>query len=166
MGFRHEWIMKSMNIQLAKKGVILLNKTRIVSSRNLPQGILVHLKGASQIEGEHMFDVVIDTTNDTWIPWAQEHNLTEASIRYDVLRKSSTGFLHLDTEVENFSDADVQLERYDGTIESWYAGQHESSNTKILEIMPTKLPVERKMWSCDQRFLKGMDLWNELMELN
>lgn len=165
MGFRHEWIMKSMNIELAKKGVILLNKTRIVSSTNLPQGILVHLKGASQIEGEHTFDAVIDATNDTWIPWSRAHDLSAVSIRYDVKRKLSTGYLHLDTEVEKFSDADLQLERYDGTIESWYSEHHESSNTKILEIMPTKLPIDRKMWSCDQRFLKGMGLWNELMEL-
>ena len=164
-GFRHEWIMKSMNIQLAKRGVVLLNKTRIISSINSPKGMVVHLRGASQIEGEHIFDVVIDTTKDTWIPWAQEHNLTDVSIRYDVKRKASTGFLHLDTECNNFSDAHLQLERYDGTIESWYTEKHESSNPKILEIMSTKLPVKRKMWSCDQRFLKGMSLWDELMEL-
>ena len=50
-GYRHEWIMKSMNIQLAKRGVILLNKTRITSSVKSSEGILVNLKGASQMEG-------------------------------------------------------------------------------------------------------------------
>ena len=165
-GFRHEWIMKSMNIKFAKQGVILLNKARIVSSLKSPGGFRVHLKGASQIEGEHVFDMVIDTTKDTWIPWAKQHNLTDVSIRYDVERKSATGFLHIDTEVENFSDAQLQLERYDGLIESWYRGQKESSNPKIIEIMPTNLPVDQDMWSCEQRFLNGMNLWKKLMEMD
>ena len=164
-GYRHEWIMKSMNIQLAKRGVVLLNKTRITSSVKSSEGILVNLKGASQMEGEHMFDFVVDTTNDTWIPWAKQHHLTDVSIRYDIEREFATGFLHIDNEIENFSDAEIQLERYDGLTESWYSGQKESTNTKILEIMPTKLPLNRKMWSCDQRFLSGMNLWNELVEM-
>ena len=165
-GFRHEWIMKSMNIQLAKQGVILLNKARIVSTVKSQSGFSVHLKGASQMEGEHMFDMVIDTTKDTWVPWAKQHNLTEVSIRYDVERKPATGFLHIDTEVENFSDAQLKLERYDGLIESWYSEQKESSNSKILEIMSTYLPVDQNMWSCEQRFLNGMNLWNKLMEMD
>ena len=164
-GYRHEWIMKSMNIQLAKQGAFLLNKTRIASSAKCPEGFLVNLKGASQMEGEHIFDIVVDTTNDTWIPWAKHHNLTDVSIRYDVKREFATGFLHIDTETDNFSDAALQLERYDGLTESWYKGQKESSNTKILEIMPTKLPVQQEMWSCDQRFSSGMSLWTELMEM-
>lgn len=164
-GYRHEWIMKSMNIQLAKQGAFLLNKTRIASSAKCPEGFLVNLKGASQMEGEHIFDIVVDTTNDTWIPWAKHHYLTDVSIRYDVEREFATGFLHIDTETDNFSDAALQLERYDGLTESWYKGQIESSNTKILEIMPTKLPVQQEMWSCDQRFSSGMSLLKELMEM-
>ena len=165
-GYRHEWIMKSMNIQLAKQGAILLNKTRIASSVKSEEGFLVNLKGASQLEGEHVFDIVVDTTNDTWIPWAKLHNLTDVSYRYEIERDFATGFLHIDTEIESFSDADLQLERYDGLVESWYSHQKESSNTKILEIMPTQLPTDRKMWSCDQRFSCGMNSWKELMEMN
>ena len=165
-GFRHEWIMKSMNIQLAKQGVFLLNKTRIASSTKCPEGFLVNLKGASQMEGEHIFDIVVDTTNDTWIPWAKHHNLTDVSIRYDVECEFATGFLHIETETDNFSDATLQLERFDGLTESWYSGEKESTNTKILEIMPTNLPIDQDMWSCDQRFLNGMNLWEELMEMN
>jgi len=165
-GFRHEWIMKSMNIQLAKQGVVLLNKVRIVSSAKLPSGFNVHLKGASQMDGKHMFDMVIDTTKDTWIPWAKQHNLTDVSICYEIERKPATGFLHIDTEAGNFSDAQLQLERYDGLIESWYSEQKESSNSKILEIMSTNLPVDQNMWSCEQRFLNGMNLWDNLMEMN
>ena len=165
-GYRHEWIMKSMNIQLAKQGVVLLNKARITSSIRSQQGILVNIKGASQMEGEHTFDIVVDTTQDTWIPWAIQHNLTDVSIRYEVEREFATGFLHIDTEIESFSDSELQLERYDGLVESWYGCQKESLNTKILEIIPTKLPLQRKMWSCDQRFSGGMNLWKELMEMN
>ena len=165
-GYRHEWIMKSMNIQLAKKGVVLLNKTRVVSSEKSLNRFNVHLKGASQIEGAQVFDVVVDTTKDTWIPWAKPHNLTDVSIRYNVQRELATGFLHIDTEVDQFPNTQLQLERYDGLIESWYSGPTESSNTKILEIMPTNLPVDQKMWSCDQRFLNGMNLWEQLMEMN
>ena len=165
-GYRHEWIMKSMNIKLAKRGVILLNKTRITSSSKSTEGILVNLRGASQLEGDHMFDCVVDTTKDTWIPWAKQHNLTDVSIRYDVEREFATGFLHIDTEIDNFSDAELQLDRYDGLTESWYKGQKESTNTKIIEIISTKLPLQTEMWSCDQRFLSGMNLWNELMEMN
>ncbi len=165
-GHRHEWIMKSMNIQLAKQGVTLLHKTRITSSIKSPSGFLVNLKGASQMEGEHIFDIVVDTTKDTWIPWAKHHHLTDVSYRYEIERDFATGFLHIDTEIEDFSDADLQLERYDGLVESWYSHQKESSNTKIIEIMPTQLPIQREMWSCDQRFLSGMNSWNELMEMN
>ena len=162
-GYRHEWIMKSMNIKLAKRGVILLNKTRITSSSKSTEGILVNLRGASQLEGDHMFDCVVDTTKDTWIPWAKQHNLTDVSIRYDVEREFATGFLHIDTEIDNFSDAELQLDRYDGRTESWYKGQKESTNTKIIEIISTKLPLQTEMWSCDQRFLSGMNLWNEFV---
>lgn len=165
-GYRHEWIMKSMNIQLAKKGVVLLNKARIVSSDKTLNGFNVHLKGASQIEGDQVFDVVVDTTKDTWIPWAKQHCLTDVSIRYNVQCESATGFLHLDTEVDQFPDSQLQLERYDGLIESWYSGEKESTNTKILEIMSTNLPIDQDMWSCDQRFLNGMNLWEEQMEMN
>ena len=165
-GYRHEWIMKSMNIQLAKKGVTLLNKARIVFSKKSPDGFNVQLKGASQIEGDRVFDVVVDTTKDTWIPWAKQHNLSDASIRYDVQCGLATGFLHLDTEADYFSNTQLQLERYDGLIESWYTGEKESSNTKILEIMPTNLPIDQEMWSCDQRFLNGMNLWEGLKEMN
>ena len=118
------------------------------------------------MEGEHTFDIVVDTTQDTWIPWAIQHNLTDVSIRYEIEREFATGFLHIDTEIENFSDSELQLERYDGLVESWYGGQKESLNTKILEIIPTKLPLQREMWSCDQRFSSGMNLWKELTEMN
>lgn len=165
-GYRHEWIMKSMNIQLAKMGVTLLNKARIVFSNKSPDGFNVQLKGACQIEGDRVFDVVVDTTKDTWIPWAKQHNLSNVSIRYDVQCGLATGFLHLDTEADYFSNTQLQLERYDGLIESWYTGEKESSNTKILEIMPTNLPIDQEMWSCDQRFLNGMNLWEGLKEMN
>ena len=74
----------------------------ITSSVKSSEGILVNLKGASQMEGEHMFDFVVDTTNDTWIPWAKQHHLTDVSIRYDIEREFATGFLHIDNEIENF----------------------------------------------------------------
>ena len=94
--FRHEWIMKGMSIQLAKEGVQFSHRTRVVySKKNDNDKYEVSLTGAGQINGIVTYDKIIDTTKDTWIPWATPHQISNPTNSYNIERKEATGFVHL-----------------------------------------------------------------------
>ena len=159
--FRHEWIMKGMSIELAEKGVQFFHRTRITSSiRTETDQYSVDFIGAGQGNGTFYYDKIIDTTADTWIPWAKPHQLTNSSIKYDIERQYATGFVHLQSENHQFSNSIYQIDRQDGLTESWYVGDQKTKNRKVIEIIATMLPTNQSLWDCSQRFQAGMDLWN------
>ncbi len=160
--FRHEWIMKGMSIELARLGAEYLHRTRIVSSVQDNSGLYnVELIGAGQQNGIFEYDRVIDTTQDTWIPWAKPHNISEVSSTYHVEREEALGYVHLQSNTCDFNDAIYQIHRHDGLSESWYQGDHTTANRKVIEIISTMLPVNHALWDCSVRFQTGMKLWGD-----
>ena len=160
--FRHEWIMKGMSIELARLGAEYLHRTRIVSSVQDSNGVFsVELTGAGQQNGMFEYDKVIDTTQDTWIPWAKPHNISEASNIYHAEREKAIGYVHLQSSTGDFNDAIYQIHREDGLLESWYQGDHTTTNLKVIEIISTMLPVNHALWDCSVRFQTGMKLWSD-----
>ncbi|MBO63896.1 MAG: hypothetical protein CMA94_03885 [Euryarchaeota archaeon] len=160
--FRHEWIMKGMSIELARLGAEYLHRTRIVSSVQDNNGVFsVELTGAGQQNGMFEYDKVIDTTQDTWIPWAKPHNISEASNTYHAEREKAIGYVHLQSSTGDFNDAIYQIHREDGLLESWYQGDHTTTNLKVIEIISTMLPVNHALWDCSVRFQTGMKLWSD-----
>ena len=160
--FRHEWIMKGMSIELARLGAEYLHRTRIVSSVQDNNGVFsVELTGAGQQNGMFEYDKVIDTTQDTWIPWAKPHNISEASNIYHAEREKAIGYVHLQSSTGDFNDAIYQIHREDGLLESWYQGDHTTTNLKVIEIISTMLPVNHALWDCSVRFQTGMKLWSD-----
>ena len=108
--FRHEWIMKGMSIELARLGAEYLHRTRIVSSVQDNNGVFsVELTGAGQQNGMFEYDKVIDTTQDTWIPWAKPHNISEASNIYHAEREEAIGYVHLQSSTGDFNDAIIKF---------------------------------------------------------
>lgn len=159
--FRHEWIMKGMSIELAEKGARFFHRTRVVSTERIETDqFSVDFIGAGQANGVILYDRLIDSTADTWIPWAKSHQLTNSSIRYDIERQYATGFVHLQSENQDFSNSIYQINRQDGLSESWYVGDQKTKNRKVIEIISTMLPTNQSLWDCSQRFQAGMDLWN------
>ena len=160
--FRHEWIMKGMSIELARMGAEYLHRTRIVSTVQDNNGVFsVELTGAGQQNGMFEYDKVIDTTQDTWIPWAKPHNISEASKIYHAEREEAIGYVHLQSSIGDFNDAIYQIHREDGLLESWYQGNHTTTNLKVIEIISTMLPVNHALWDCSVRFQTGMKLWSD-----
>ena len=160
--FRHEWIMKGMSIELARLGAEYLHRTRIVSSVQDNNGVFsVELTGAGQQNGMFEYHKVIDTTQDTWIPWAKPHNISEASNIYHAEREEAIGYVHLQSSTGDFNDAIYQIHREDGLLESWYQGDHTTTNLKVIEIISTMLPVNHALWDCSVRFQTGMKLWSD-----
>ena len=160
--FRHEWIMKGMSIELAKLGVKFLHRTRVVSVEELDSNLYqVELTGAGQLNGVHDYNVIINTTQDTWIPWATPHNLSNSSIMYDVERQEAIGYVHLRSQSNEFTNAIYQIDRQDGLSESWYSGNHMTTNRKVIEIISTMLPINHSLWDCSERFQTGMKLWSD-----
>ena len=160
--FRHEWIMKGMSIELARMGAEYLHRTRIVSSVQDSNGLYnVEFTGAGQQNGIFDYDKVIDTTQDTWIPWAKPHNISEVSNTYHVEREEAVGYVHLLSNTCHFNDAIYQIQRHDGLSESWYQGNHTTTNRKVIEIISTMLPVNHTLWDCSVRFQTGMKLWSD-----
>ena len=160
--FRHEWIMKGMSIALATLGVKFSHRTRILESNLGDNGLYdVHCIGAGQRNGAVSYDKVIDTTQDTWIPWAKPHNISDSSIVYQVERQTATGYVHLQSNTTEFQDAIYQIHRHDGLSESWYQGNHTTTNRKVIEIISTMLPVNHALWDCSERFQTGMKLWGD-----
>lgn len=161
--FRHEWIMKGMSIELAKQGVQFSHRTRVISTtKTTDERYDVDLIGAGQITGLQTYDVLIDTIQDTWIPWATPHQISNPTHVYTVDRKEATGFVHLQNHNADFQDSVYQIDRQDGLSESWYVGNHESKNRKIIEVISTMLPVDHALWDCAQRFQYGSNLWKEV----
>ena len=107
------------------------------------------------------YDKVIDTTQDTWIPWAKPHNISEASNIYHAEREEAIGYVHLQSSTGDFNDAIYQIHREDGLLESWYQGDHTTTNLKVIEIISTMLPVNHALWDCSVRFQTGMKLWSD-----
>ncbi len=160
--FRHEWVMKGMSIELARLGAVFFHRTRVLSSNQLEDGLYsVDFIGAGQRNGKSEYDKVIDTTQDTWIPWANPHNISNPSNTYLVERQEATGYVHLQSNTVEFQDAIYQIHRHDGLTESWYQSKHSSTNRKIIEIISTMLPVNHALWDCSARFQTGMNLWGE-----
>jgi len=161
--FRHEWIMKGMSIELAKIGAVFFHRTRILSSTKTDDGSFrVDFVGGGQQNGLFHYDIVIDTTQDTWIPWATSHNLSNTTSTYVVERQEATGYVHLQSQTNEFCDAIYQIHRQDGLSESWYPGSHTITNRKIIEIISTMLPTNHSLWDCSQRFQTGMNLWSDI----
>jgi hypothetical protein len=159
--FRHEWIMKAMSIELAEKGVRFLHRTRVISANQTDSNqYSVELIGAGQANGFFVYDKIIDTTADTWIPWAKSHQITNPSAKYEIERQLATGFVHLKSENREFSNSIYQINRQDGLSESWFVGDEKTENRKVIEIISTMLPMNQSLWDCSQRFQAGMDLWN------
>ena len=160
--FRHEWIMKGMSIELARLGAEYLHRTRIVSSVQDNNGQYnVEFIGAGQQNGIFEYDRVIDATQDTWIPWAKPHNISMVSNTYHVEREEAVGYVHLQSNTSEFNDAIYQIHRHDGLSESWYQGDHTTTNRKVIEIISTMLPVNHALWDCSVRFQTGMKLWSD-----
>lgn len=160
--FRHEWIMKGMSIELAKHGAKFLHRTRVISVREHDTNQYeVNLAGAGQQNGVFEYNKIIDTTQDTWIPWATPHNLSISSIRYDVERKEAIGYVHLRSESNEFTNTIYQIDRQDGLSESWYSENHTTTNRKVIEIISTMLPTNHSLWDCSERFQTGMKLWSD-----
>ena len=159
--FRHEWIMKGMSIELARLGVEYLHRTRVVSSIQDSKGFFVELIGGGQQNGVFEYDKVIDTTQDTWIPWAKPHNISEVSSKSHVDREEAIGYVHLQSKTSDFSNAIYRIDRHDGLSESWYQGDHTTTNRKVIEIISTMLPVNHALWDCSVRFQTGMKLWSD-----
>ena len=160
--FRHEWIMKGMSIELARLGAEFLHRTRIVSSTQDNNGVFnIELTGAGQQNGIFAYDKVIDTTQDTWIPWAKPHNISQVSSTYHVEREQAVGYVHLQSNTYEFNDAIYQIHRQDGLSESWYQGDHTTTSRKVIEIISTMLPVNHALWDCSVRFQTGMKLWSD-----
>ena len=161
--FRHEWVMKGMSIELARLGAEYLHRTRVVSSIQEDNGRYnVEFIGAGQQNGVFEYDKVIDTTQDTWIPWAKPHNISEVSNTYHVEREEAIGYVHLPSNTGDFNNAIYQIHREDGLLESWYQGDHTTTNRKVIEIISTMLPVNHALWDCSVRFQTGMKLWSDI----
>ena len=161
--FRHEWIMKGMSIELATLGAVFFHRTRILSSDQGNNGMYnVDFIGAGQQNGKYSYDKVIDTTQDTWIPWAKPHNIPNSSNTYRVERQAATGYVHLQSDTAEFKDAIYQIHRNDGLSESWYQGDHTTTNRKVIEIISTMLPVNHALWDCSERFQTGMKIWSDI----
>lgn len=160
--FRHEWIMKGMSIELAKLGAKFLHRTRVVSVTELDTNhYQVDLAGAGQQNGVLEYHKIIDTTQDTWIPWATPHNLSTSSLMYDVERKEAIGYVHLRSQSNEFTNTIYQIDRQDGLSESWYSGDHTTTNRKVIEVISTMLPTNHSLWECSERFHTGMKLWSD-----
>ena len=160
--YRHEWIMKGMSIELAKLGAKFLHRTRVVSVTELDTNLYqVDLAGAGQQNGVLEYHKIIDTTQDTWIPWATPHNLSNSSLMYDVERKEAVGYVHLRSQSNEFTNTIYQIDRQDGLSESWYSGDHTTTNRKVIEIISTMLPTNHSLWECSERFQTGMKLWSD-----
>ena len=159
---RHEWIMKGMNIELAKLGVQFCHRTRIISKKTSEGRFNVTFIGAGQFTDSAVYDHIIDTIQDTWIPWAKPHEISEATCSYNIERKEATGYVHLKDQIHHFEDSVYQIHRQDGLTESWYVGDHTSKNRKIIEIISTMLPVNHTLWDCSQRFQQGIELWEQV----
>ena len=161
--FRHEWIMKGMSIELARLGAEYLHRTRVVSSTQEENArYKVEFIGAGQQNGVFEYDKVIDTTQDTWIPWAKPHNISEVSNTYHVEREEAIGYVHLQSNTGDFNNAIYQIHREDGLLESWYQGDHTTTSRKVIEIISTMLPVNHALWDCSVRFQTGMKLWSDI----
>jgi hypothetical protein len=161
--FRHEWVMKGMSIELARLGAEFLHRTRVDSSTQEDNGrYKVEFIGAGQQNGVFEYDKVIDTTQDTWIPWAKPHNISEVSNTYHVEREEAIGYVHLQSNTGDFNNAIYQIHREDGLLESWYQGDHTTTNRKVIEIISTMLPVNHALWDCSVRFQTGMKLWSDI----
>ena len=161
--FRHEWVMKGMSIELARMGAEYLHRTRVVSSTQEDNGRYnVEFIGAGQQNGVFEYDKVIDTTQDTWIPWAKPHNISEVSNTYHVEREEAIGYVHLQSNTDDFNNAIYQIHREDGLLESWYQGDRTTTNRKVIEIISTMLPVNHALWDCSVRFQTGMKLWSDI----
>jgi hypothetical protein len=161
--FRHEWVMKGMSIELARLGAEFLHRTRVDSSTQEDNGrYKVEFIGAGQQNGVFEYDKVIDTTQDTWIPWAKPHNISEVSNTYHVEREEAIGYVHLQSNTGDFNNAIYQIHREDGLLESWYQGDHTSTSRKVIEIISTMLPVNHALWDCSVRFQTGMKLWSDI----
>ena len=161
--FRHEWVMKGMSIELARLGAEYLHRTRVVSSTQENNGCYkVEFIGAGQQNGVFEYDKVIDATQDTWIPWAKPHNISEVSNTYQVEREEAIGYVHLPSNIGEFNNAIYQIHREDGLLESWYQGDHTTTNRKVIEIISTMLPVNHALWDCSVRFQTGMKLWSDI----
>ena len=161
--FRHEWVMKGMSIELARLGAEYLHRTRVVSSIQENNGCYkVEFIGAGQQNGVFEYDEVIDATQDTWIPWAKPHNFSEVSNTYRVEREEAIGYVHLPSNTGDFNNAIYQIHREDGLLESWYQGDHTTTNRKVIEIISTMLPVNHALWDCSVRFQTGMKLWSDI----
>ena len=160
--FRHEWIMKGMSIELAKHGAKFIHRTRVVSVKEADTDLYqVELTGAGQQNGILDYNKVIDTTKDTWMPWATSHNIARSSIVYDIERQEATGYVHLQSQSNEFVNAIYQIDRQDGLSESWYSGNHTTTNRKVIEIISTMLPTNHSLWDCSERFQTGMKLWSD-----
>ena len=154
--------MKGMSIELARLGADYLHRTRIVSSVQDNNGQYnVEFIGAGQQNGIFEYDRVIDATQDTWIPWAKPHNISMVSNTYHVEREEAVGYVHLQSNTSEFNDAIYQIHRHDGLSESWYQGDHTTTNRKVIEIISTMLPVNHALWDCSVRFQTGMKLWSD-----
>ena len=79
--------------RIGKIGAEYLHRTRIVSS--VQETTVFTMLNSLELDNKMGFeyDKVIDTTQDTWIPWAKPHNISEVSNTYHVEREEAVGYV-------------------------------------------------------------------------
>ena len=102
---------------------------------------------------------MIDTTQDTWIPWAKPHNISEVSNTYMWNEKK----LLVRTFTVKHIDLMTQFTKFIDTMDFRILVPRRSYNNQSegYRNISTMLPVNHALWDCSVRFQTGMKLWSD-----
>ena len=166
--FRSEWFSKLITHKLAKKGVLIANRTRISDINNVDGNLILSTTGGYLNVENFECKIILDFSEYSYNPLASkthQYKLTDSNIiKPKIDTKQFFVGICLESEAHNLSKYQLKLPRNDGLVETWYDKDNLESPTKgWIESKTIKAYFESKIMLVEDYFIKAQEICKNMV---
>ena len=170
INFRTEWLCKLITHKIAKNGVIVYNRTRVIESKEKEENIVIYTSG-SDINPHHLqFDIVIDLSEYSLVSLGDlKHENYQSSSKLIKPKLPVKDFfvgICLIRDLPELKEYHLALERQDNLVEVWYVeGSEQFPNNGWIESKHVSAYYDNKLMVLDDYYDKAVELAELVMNL-
>ena len=166
--FRSEWFSKLITHKLAKKGVLISNRTRVSDITNVDGNLILSITGGYLNVEYFECKKILDFSEHSYNPLANkthQYNLIDRNIiKPKIDTKQFFVGICLESEAHNLSKYQLKLPRNDGLVETWYDKDNLESPTKgWIESKTIKAYFESKIMLVEDYFIKAQEICKNMV---
>ncbi|MDC3070210.1 hypothetical protein OA314_00560 [bacterium] len=170
INFRTEWLCKLITHKMAKNGVIIYNRTRVIEFKEKENYIVIYTSGSDINPQQLRFDIVIDLSEYSLVSLGElkhENNYSSGKfINPKIPVKDFFVGICLIRDLTELKEYHLALERQDDLAEVWYIeGKEQFPNNGWIESKRVAAYYDKKLMVLDDYYDKAVELAELVMNL-